>query len=102
MRLREYSTGWWYHASNDQKIAQIDGALSVGMNARVLAFNLGMQPGLTSQQAVYRFARLHGRKFPRGNFSASGLERMVAAVKKKNAQNVDIDGAFEIFGVRSS
>lgn len=49
--------GWWYRASEAERLAQIDGAIELGISYAVLAFNVGA----SSLHTVTAFARRHRR-----------------------------------------
>lgn len=59
--------GWWFRATHEQRMAQLDAAISLGMTARQLAMNCGGTVG-----AVAQFASVNGRKF-RGYSAAKDL-----------------------------
>lgn len=50
--------GWWYRASREDKLAQVDGAIALGLTASVVAKNCG-----ASKDAIFKFAHWHGRRF---------------------------------------
>lgn len=71
-------TTFWKHASADQRLAQIDGALELGMTSAQCAANVGAKP-----QAVASFARYHGRPFPKDGEQAA---KKYAAGKSKGGR----------------
>lgn len=93
---------FWTTATQEQKLAQIDGALELGVNSNQLAMNCGTTPA-----AVRQFARNHGRSFASvqglHNWGASGARRQservsVEATKRISARTGTLgDAAFSIF-----
>jgi len=60
--------GWWYSATQEQKLAQIDGGIECGMTAREIALNCGASLGVNDRGGtIGAFAFLHGRNFPQEN-----------------------------------
>lgn len=61
-------TGWWYRASTEQRLAQIDGCIELGMTAAQCAMNCGCfsdERGWSrAGDTIRTFARYHGRAFP--------------------------------------
>lgn len=53
-------SGWWYRASKEQRLAQMDGAIECGMTAPQFA----MVVGCLTRHTILRFAHDHGRHFP--------------------------------------
>lgn len=105
--------GWWYRASKEQRLAQIDAAIDLGMNARQTAMCLGCLWEMNAKGAgivkgsqgdlVETFARRNGRNFQAGmsaKASRDGVDkRRVAAAKRIAAKSGHlIDAAFDIFG----
>ncbi|MFD1944706.1 hypothetical protein [Paradevosia shaoguanensis] len=64
--LRE---GWWYRANTEQRLAQIDGGIELGMTARQIALASGGHPG-----SVAFFANQHGRSLGQSK-STAGVRR---------------------------
>jgi len=65
---------WWYSASNEDRLAQIDGAIELGMTAKQCAMNCGcyeLQSKRASNGPVADFALNHGRHF-HGDSAAKG------------------------------
>lgn len=54
--------GWWYRASREQKLAQIDGGIECGLTAREIAICSGLLQ--ERRLKVNNFATAHGRKLP--------------------------------------
>lgn len=57
------SKGWWYRASTEQRLAQIDAGIELGMTAAQVAMNCGAAFYSDGKSHVHVFARDHGRKF---------------------------------------
>lgn len=56
--------GWWYRATQEQKLAQIDAAIELGMTAKQVAMNCGCYiSDRHTSTIVDAFARYHGRRF---------------------------------------
>jgi hypothetical protein len=91
-------TTFWQTATTEQKLAQIDGGIECGLNAKQVGMNCG-----TDHKRVLYFAINHGRHFLANNFSAGSLERFarrgqVEAVKRISARTGTIgDSAFSLF-----
>ena len=58
--------GWWYHASQEEKLAQIDAAISLGLTAAVVARNCG-----ANAWTVQTFANFHKRHFMDGRYGTT-------------------------------
>ncbi len=90
---------FWQHASTQQRLAQIDGAISVGMTMRQTAMNLG-----TTRGAIEYFTIKHGRSFAPnstvGTEASKKINRLTVA-RKHGAPNVLMTDAFEIFPSRA-
>lgn len=54
--------GWWYRASEAERLAQIDSAIELGISYAVLALNVGASP-----HTVMNFAKSHRRDRDRFN-----------------------------------
>lgn len=71
--------GWWYRATNEERLAQIDGGIELGMTASQVALNCGCLyeqnytngSTLGSGSLVNHFALNHGRSFPASNKKTS-------------------------------
>lgn len=89
-------TRFWKHASAQEKLAQIEGAISVGMTVAQLGMNVGAAPG-----TIRSFAYYHGVHFGVGD----GARRKLALNGKKTggtnikiAKQVNYRKAAERFG----
>lgn len=76
---------WWYSATPDQKLAQIDGGIECGMTAAQVAMVSG-----TSGNTALHFAGDHGRSFVARKPSGSkrrffGVQRQRAAYSNGDA-----------------
>lgn len=71
------SEGWWYRASTEQKLAQVDGGIECGLTARQIALFSGIDPDKSgpSGNTVRAFALFHGRRFPEANLFKAGRNR---------------------------
>lgn len=89
---------FWQHASTQQRLAQIDGSIEVGMTMRQTAMNLG-----TTVHRIDYFSSKHGRHFNRHRLteSASEIGRKVMT-RKKGTPEVFHSSAFEIFPSRAN
>ena len=56
--------GWWYSASTEDRLAQIDGAIELGMTAKQCAMNCGCVLDSNPGGNVTVYAHRHGRNFP--------------------------------------
>lgn len=91
---------WWARATTEQRLAQIDGGISLGMTARQIALNCG-----TQRDNLYAFGRRRGRTFPAtaGDSAASGCFTgdETRAVKRRRRDRVSSEvyarDAFSIF-----
>lgn len=54
----EVREGWWYRASQEDKLRQVDAAINLGFSSRIVAKNCGAE-ALT----IISFAQYHGRTF---------------------------------------
>lgn len=87
---------WWSKSSDEQKLRQIDAAISLKMNGIQCAMNLR-----TTKANVYAFASKHGRHFNAGMTLAQkeDLKRQAARKGRRNIgapETIDRD-AFSIF-----
>jgi hypothetical protein len=97
---------FWQHASTQQRLAQIDGAISVGMTMRQTAMNLG-----TYKQNIADFAHKHGRSFAgysvtQQNVSSDNMRNVahlgrMAQHRNSGREETDLPNAFEIFPSRA-
>ena len=91
-------TTFWQTATQEQKLAQIDGGIECGMNARQVGTNCGAM-----RDHVLRFAQLHGRHFAAYNVGAHSRRRSAERFRcEKFKQNTARFGsphedAFSIF-----
>lgn len=67
--------GWWYRASQEQKLRQLDAGLALGMTAKQIAIVSGVDMTSGDPRAtVTSFGYLHGRAF-RPALEERALER---------------------------
>lgn len=59
MTAKKSGKGWWYRATDEQRLAQIDGAIECGMTMNQVVMNCGAK----STGAVSMFASRRGRSF---------------------------------------
>lgn len=97
---------FWTSSTTQQRLAQIDGAISVGMTMRQTAMNLG-----TTKSAIQYFANSHGRYF--SGYSAHQRDAQAEVAKTYNhlgrmtqqrragTAEIDLVGSFEIFPSRA-
>lgn len=96
-----HKNSWWSRASTEQKLAQIDGGIELGMSGRHIALNVG-----ATRSAVLEFGRRHGRRFVARASPArmqqagriAGLQR----ARRLGKVDFEISSAFEIFGERAT
>lgn len=67
---------WWYRATAEQKLAQIDAAIELGMTAGQIAMNCG-----TIRTTVFAFANYHGRYIAGGRTTATPGQRRASNVR---------------------
>lgn len=96
--MKPNAKGWWYHATDEQRLAQIDGAIECGMTQAQVAINCGAN----SQGAISMFTSRHGRSFGEANRRSSKLvsasrERM-RIMRSKKSGNMTNDH-FNIFAL---
>jgi len=74
--------GWWYRASQEQRLRQIDAGIELGMTAKQVAMVSGTMVG-----TVFSFSRLHGRHFytPATVYSKKGNDARWASVRAHHA-----------------
>ena len=65
--MSETRKSWWHRATQEQRLAQIDGGIRCGMTANQVGMNVGAKG-----QVVQNFAQQFGRKF---NGTSVGLKR---------------------------
>ena len=73
-------TRFWKIATTEQKLAQIDGAIELGLTSKQCAFNCG-----TTDGAVRGFGYKHGRHFPGGGEQAVRKKAIAARENIKSA-----------------
>lgn len=92
---------FWSNSTTFQKLAQIDGGISLGMTARQIAMNCG-----TKRDNVASLGRRHGRVFPAvnsgGGHESAGARRggsvtRIIRARKHGASNMLMADAFTIF-----
>lgn len=93
------SKGWWYRATTEQRLAQIDAGIELGMTAAQVAMNCGCladqdfnaRGQLGSGKLVSDYALRHGRQFPRkGNRSQfCGLVRRDGKLIPRRKAHID-------------
>jgi hypothetical protein len=74
------SKGWWHHASEAERLAQIDAAIELGMTARQCAMNCG-----AALSAVRYLANSCGRFFPNTGTSTPSHRRARSLSADKRA-----------------
>ena len=91
---------WWSRASTKQKLAQIDGGISLGMTAKQVAKNVRVDAAST----VQAFANRHGRHFPttpqergRRGFAKMVQTHGIANARRWGVPDSEISSAFTIF-----
>lgn len=74
---------WWSHATTEQKLAQIDGAIECRLAPKHVAMNCGAE----NADIVYSFAYYNGRKFGK-SYSKSATELPMNSVRlaRKSAE----------------
>lgn len=84
-------TNFWKHASTDQKLAQIDGAIELHMSSRQCGMNVGADAA-----TVRSFARKRGRHFdaPRGRKPRFVIQEPV--VKKRARHLIDLYESYNL------
>lgn len=73
--------GWWHRASTEQKLAQVDAGIEIGLTARQVALACGVE----RSQTVTQFANYHERKFTNGAVRAMASLNRHAARKSARA-----------------
>lgn len=69
--------GWWFHATAEQRLAQIDGGIECGLTGSQIALALG-----GNAVGVRQFAWAHDRKLGRGGEKASRPRRAAADITR--------------------
>lgn len=86
-------SGWWYRATAEQKLAQIDAAIEIGMTAKQVAMNCGVDLGLSDRgYTVQSFATYHGRAFSQ----ADDYKRRLAATRR-HKRKAGLDAAKQAY-----
>lgn len=83
-------SGWWYRATQEQKLAQIDAAIEVGMTVPQVAINCG-----ANVNTVGSFATNHGRHF-------SGFSKNQQRKTKRDSAIVRWENGKPVSGLRAS
>lgn len=82
-------TGWWYRATQAEKLAQIDGCIEVGMTAKQCAMNVGTYEDEGSdadgRQRILAFATYHGRTFSEDEYKLDNKAAKVSRYHRKRA-----------------
>lgn len=91
---------WWERASTEERLAQIDGGIAVGMSVKQISLNCGAKIYTNGRSEVLYFGHLHGRKFPRVVTSAyRDCGRRSVTLRRRSAGLIEVEDfrAFEIF-----
>lgn len=98
---------WWANATTEQKLAQIDGAIAVGMTSKQCSMNLLLDE--KHNNAMRQWALRHGRHFkgthePHVNKARSVAQKTVMQVRYREAGFSDSShkDAYDIFGSAGS
>ncbi|TWB61665.1 hypothetical protein FBZ98_1011010 [Rhizobium sp. ERR 922] len=93
---------FWEKSTDEQKLAQIDGGIELGMTVRQIATNCG-----TTRSALSYFGRKNGRVFPAktsaialaiaGGAARGGKVAAIIAARSARVPNVYMKDAFFIF-----
>jgi hypothetical protein len=95
---------WWDQATAEQKLAQIDAGISLGMTGKQISICLRVPEVVNGNSKVTAFAHSHGRSFPTTRSIAA--MRGGAAAAKTHSLRIPrlsgtpehmISGAFDIF-----
>lgn len=88
---------WWSRASTEQKLAQIDGGIELGMSGRHIALNVG-----ATRSAVLEFGRRYGRRFVAkaspAQMQQAGRVGGLKQARRLGTADFEISSAFSIFG----
>lgn len=96
--------GWWYRATDAERLAQIDAGIALGMTAKQIAMNCQCEIYAGSEGSrIKAFAYANGRSFNREAATEAVTRKQIAhwAVKKAKSaiqRGVIGDEAFGIFG----
>lgn len=92
-----HKISWWSRASSEQKLAQIDGGIELGMSSRQIALNVG-----ATRAAVLEFGRRAGRQFVAKASTAqmqnAGRIAGLNGARRSGKADFEISSAFSIFG----
>lgn len=101
---------WWDRATDEQKLAQIDAGIALGMTGKQISMNLRAPVNADGGSKVTSFARRHGRSFhgvkskakilaaaQRGG-SAGGKVAGLLNTRRKGLPETSVRSAFELFG----
>lgn len=87
---------WWKRATEEQRLAQIDGGIECGMTIRQIAMNCG-----ATTNAVGAYGRSHGRTFTgvasMKNAVDGGKVARIMKARNAGAPNTAMRDAFSIF-----
>jgi len=76
-------SSWWHTATREQRLAQIDGAIELGMTSKQCAMNCGCVydegSGRQGGVSVRDFAGYHGRLFRNDDDKEAAKGRKIAA-----------------------
>jgi len=93
---------WWEMASETERLAQIDGGISLGMSARQVAANCGFDLLGNDHLRVRQYAAMRGRHFvtqyhtPR--MKAASKQSHNARRRRAGVAETQAYDAFELFG----
>ena len=90
-------TGWWYRASTEERLAQIDAGIELGMTAKQVAMNCGCLYESASVasggQLVTQLARRNGRRFPE-KYSDVVRNTKISRTKTRPKRLAEAKGAY--------
>ena len=87
-------TSWWNRASVEQRLAQIDGGIELGLTARQVAVFRGLpaEGEVDYSQRLRSWAMYYGRRFPLANRQRGGLKaKRVGDLKRAYFGGVERD-----------
>ena len=84
---------FWSKASTEQRLAQIDGAIELGMTSKQVAKNCGVH-----YQVLLDFARQNGRHFSRNSEEAVRKRRLSMAIRTEIGNHVSARLTYERAG----
>lgn len=89
---------WWERASTEDRLAQIDGGIAVGMTTKQVSMNCGAPIYENGTCAVSSFANNHGRIFGRAHINLKVSAAMKTHHRRRSGGiEVDVSDAFDIF-----